>query len=659
LLLDWNRTCKPALVPEEIIRAVDNEIKCGTAPIGHLRDSAVAQRGPAEVLALLDHAPRFRPPTPEELLSESGISSWQSQPDSQTELRAFEYVSNHATNLDAISRASLRERLCFTLKKVGYRGPSRIVDTLLKARDTPGNPSVLNATLQHLPASVLSANELEVLHGCCRGLSEERNILDRVADVMHQFSIAGEDRLIKLSYLVITARLLDRPANLIIKGPSSVGKSYPLEVVLRLFPGSAYYALTSMSEHGLVYLTEPMAHRMLIVYEATGFESNEHSYLLRSLLSEGKLAYQTNEKVDGKIQPRLVVLEGPTGLITTTTAVNLHPENETRALSIVANDSPEQTRAVMQAQAREPADLPDIAPFVALQEWLTHAEHRVTVPFAAKLAEHIDPVAVRLRRDFPTVLTLIRAHAVLHQVTRKKDSTGQIIADLDDYEAVRQLVSEAIGSQVDATVPDTVRQTVEAVAQMYEATQSPVSISDLRRELKLDKSTISRRVKVALKHDYLQNEERYKGRPYKLEPGDPLPASTEILPAVEVLQLGADRCGDACNTYLLDPKGDTGKRCSVAVETEGIAAPSAHSTAIADSTADTNLRERAWQEHDRIYFEAQKRKLQPKARAVVQAVDGLEFFEGKPPCYACGSTKRYRKHSGGAKVCFGCHPPAG
>jgi hypothetical protein len=40
---------------------------------------------------------------------------------------------------------------------------------------------------------------------------------------------------------------------------------------------------------------------------------------------------------------------------------------------------------------------------------------KVVIPFAKRLADLVPPVAIRLRRDFKTVLMLIRAHALLHQ----------------------------------------------------------------------------------------------------------------------------------------------------------------------------------------------------------------------------------------------------
>jgi hypothetical protein len=72
-----------------------------------------------------------------------------------------------------------------------------------------------------------------------------------------------------------------------------------------------------------------LQHRFLVLYEAAGLKSDFASYLIRSLLSEGRVRYSTVEKTPNGLEPRLIEREGPTGLIVTTTAVALHPENET------------------------------------------------------------------------------------------------------------------------------------------------------------------------------------------------------------------------------------------------------------------------------------------------------------------------------------------
>ena len=106
-----------------------------------------------------------------------------------------------------------------------------------------------------------------------------------------------------------------------------------------------------MSERALAYSEEPLRHRHIVIYEAAGISGEFASYLMRSLLSEGRVRYETVEKVGGRNQTRFIEREGPTGLIVTTTAVQLHPENETRLLSITVNDSREQTKAVLMALA--------------------------------------------------------------------------------------------------------------------------------------------------------------------------------------------------------------------------------------------------------------------------------------------------------------------
>ena len=59
-------------------------------------------------------------------------------------------------------------------------------------------------------------------------------------------------------------------------------------------------------------------------------------------------------------------------------------------------------------------------------------ERRVVIPYAPDLAQLIPPKALRLRRDFRTVLSLIRAYAVLHQVNRARDGAGRVVASYSD-----------------------------------------------------------------------------------------------------------------------------------------------------------------------------------------------------------------------------------
>jgi hypothetical protein len=368
----------------------------------------------------------------------------------------------------------------------------------------------------------------------CGALAGKADILRELADKLSELGLVGERRVAKLIYLALTSRLLDRPVSIVVKGPSSGGKSFVVESTLKLFPPEAFYALSAMSDRALAYSSEPLQHRHLVIYEAAGMASEFATYLIRTLLSEGRLRYETVEKTKDGLTPRLIEREGPTGLIVTTTSLRLHPENETRMLSLTITDTQDQTAAVFRALARDGQQPEvDVSHWRALQTWLERGPTDVVIPFADRLAQIIPPLAVRLRRDFKTVLMLIRAHALLHQATRSKDETGRVVATLDDYGAVRELVADLVAEGIDANVKPEVRETVEAVSRLLDDGSAEVRQIDLARVLKLDKSSISRRVGAALDSGFLKNVEDRKGRPARLVLGDPFPEDLEVLPSVD------------------------------------------------------------------------------------------------------------------------------
>lgn len=371
----------------------------------------------------------------------------------------------------------------------------------------------------------------------CRDLAIARNVLERFVEHLHKCGHTGEDRAAKILYLALTSRSFSTPISVAVKGPSSGGKSQTVGVVLKFFPEAAHYTLTGMSEKAIAYSKVPLIHRHLVIFEAAGLPGRFGTYGIRSLLSEHCIRYEVTEKQpDGTYGTRLVHRPGPTGLITTTTLVSLHPENETRILSVPINDTAEQTRDVMKAIAEAAEEDIDFAPWHALQDWLVASGGKVTVPFGTRLATRMPPVAIRLRRDFTTIINLIKAHALLHRATREINERDTVVATLDDYAAVRALVADLIAEGVKASVSPVVRETVQIVGHLMQEhgaaslTQICEAMGDTR-----DKSAISRRVQQAQKDGYLIDLEEVPGRPSRLVLGEPLPDDVEVLPPPEAL----------------------------------------------------------------------------------------------------------------------------
>jgi len=459
---------------------------------------------------------------------------------------------------------------------------------------------------------------VEEAWGDCEDLAHRKNITADFADAIRLAGVAGEARLLRLLYLALTSRRLDKPVSVAVKGPSSGGKSHAVEQVLAAFPPEAYYALTSMSEKALIYLDEDMRHRSLVIYEAAGMAGDMQTYLMRTLLSENRIRYQTAESTSKGVKPRLLEMEGPTNLIVTTTQTRMHPENETRLLSLTVTDTRAQTKDIFRAMADEDRTPVDLEPWRQLQVWLGGQPRTAAVPYAKVLAEMVPPVAVRLRRDFGAVLQLIRANTVLHQASREKDSKGRFVATLDDYAVVRELIANLVAEGVDATVNPTVRETVRAVDRLMkdkDEDEKYVGLKAVSTELKLDKASASRRVKAAREAGYLVNLEDSKGKAAKLALGEPLPADLVILPTPEDLRAEWDRCTVATvqegRGVRPDADGESvaGADCNGAQHCNGSApkdnSNAANSPHYGEKRAQNNAGEGvAWQNGGRGYIES-------------------------------------------------------
>lgn len=388
----------------------------------------------------------------------------------------------------------------------------------------------------------LRAARREELLDQCAELAEEEDVLACFAGDLRVSGYAGDTSEAELLYLAATSRLTDRPVSTAPKGQSSAGKNFLVSKVLDFFPESAYYVLTAMSERALIYSSEPLKHRVLVIYEMEGLGGTLTQSLLRTLLSEGHLRYEVTLWDDGNPHTILIEREGPTALFVTTTRLRLHPENETRILSLPVDDSPELTTQILLASTEEERPAVDFTRWHTYQEFLAAGDNRVTVPYRRELALLIPPVAVRLRRDFQTLLTLVRVHALLHQEQRERDEHGRVVAAFEDYAKVRKLLAAFLAYGLDQTVTPQVRETADAVERLLENPQEGVSVTELAAELGLDQATVRRRVYQALDRGFLKDlSGGGQGRPKRLTSDEPMPEDREVLPAVEQVREACTR----------------------------------------------------------------------------------------------------------------------
>ncbi|WP_284480738.1 hypothetical protein [Pseudodonghicola flavimaris] len=106
----------------------------------------------------------------------------------------------------------------------------------------------------------------------------------------------------------------------------------------------------------------------------------------------------------------------------------------------------EQIRAVLLAQASgagttEPTP-EELEPFHDKYREMRENPCEVSIPFLSEIAEALPASHPRILRDFPKVITLVKTVALLHADSRERDESGAVVATVEDYEQVRQLVED-------------------------------------------------------------------------------------------------------------------------------------------------------------------------------------------------------------------------
>lgn len=380
------------------------------------------------------------------------------------------------------------------------------------------------------------------------GLAEAPDLIDQVVKQVHDLGVVNEDELITLTYVGATSRILQNPVNILTKGVSSGGKSFTALNTLKLIGPDFVNELTSSSALSLVYDTRPLAHTVMLIFEANQLQAEKQAdkdsifaMLLRTLISEGRIVHQTTVEDPNSPTGRRVeriVREGPIALITTTTG-ELYSENETRMLSWHVHEDRNQTKAVMAGLANRAAGSvaasQDLAVWHDLQRWIALGPNNAVIPFARQIADGIEPLMVRFRRDVGSLFSFIKASALLHQAQRQVDDQGRVVATVADYALAYPIFSKVMAESSGKRIPDNVRAVVKLITERAgspaakptgmrfqrvevagHASEVTISSDEIGTATGIGKSAAYRAVLTALDLGFLVNNEFRRSKPFKL-----------------------------------------------------------------------------------------------------------------------------------------------
>jgi DNA primase catalytic core len=417
--------------------------------------------------------------------------------------------------------------------------------------------------LEGASISVITVPDAERLEAMRMGRSA--GLVDELQRDLAKLGIIGEEGNRLLLYLGLTSRKMEDPLAIQILSSSGAGKSHLQDAVLSLCPGEDLIKLTSLSGQALFYKGEDsLRHKCLAIAEVAGAEGAR--YALRNLISEKKLVIESTIKnaLSGRLETQLNIVHGPTAVFETTINPDTDPETKSRYVLLSVDESPEQTRAIVEAQRqshtldgrkRHKVRAALIAKHHAFQRLLEPVA--VVNPFEPLLSYGDDRLA--FRRDHPKYLNLILAVTFLHQMQRPRKHDAElgdyIETTLDDIAIANELAHQLFGQSLDdLSFPS--RQALERISEHVERRAAELKtagkkVEFSRRELRETFGWSDTRLRVYLRElvqlEYLAPVSGRNGLRfcYRLIDSDALPGVRRIagLKDVETLRQEANLAG--------------------------------------------------------------------------------------------------------------------
>lgn len=250
-------------------------------------------------------------------------------------------------------------------------------------------------------------------------------------------------------FLLAMSYKLEKPSGVILVGPSSAGKSYLLNNVMRYFPlthdieeakkKNWGLLLTGLSKKVLNYYVPPGGswnHKLLCIQELDG--AAEASAVIRTFISEGMASTLVTEESKGRHFAASFTVKGRPAFFVTTANDELESQFSNR-LNVI-EVSGEFAREVMRFEGARMAAGKEPEFDMRLRDEIEALpnEADIYVPYAPRLAEFWYDDTVIAQRSFPEFLKLIQCSCLLHSKFRKRIG-GMLVANLDDYEIARRI----------------------------------------------------------------------------------------------------------------------------------------------------------------------------------------------------------------------------
>jgi hypothetical protein len=286
-------------------------------------------------------------------------------------------------------------------------------------------------------------------------LITDPRFFSRLVRKLNEMGLVGEARSALIIFLACLTKNLPKQVSVLLKGESSTGKSNLLRTVTALFPEDSVIKLSSLSAKALAHGEGTLQGKILYLHEYRG--GKDAMYLTRLQQSEGEIAHEYTT-VSGRTRGTTVARrEGTPVVLTTTTARTVFSDDETRFLSVGADESETLTRQVVRHELIRTSGK-EIEPSEDVWKEATRLITKQPPTFRRPkwfefVAEQIPADEPRARRDVGRFCSLLEAIALCRSFTDgRREECGELLEiDFADYCVAHEILNDSFSSTYRST----------------------------------------------------------------------------------------------------------------------------------------------------------------------------------------------------------------
>ncbi|MGA7503067.1 MAG: hypothetical protein WBW57_02915 [Candidatus Sulfotelmatobacter sp.] len=359
-----------------------------------------------------------------------------------------------------------------------------------------------------------------------RKLLKSPRFFEKFLSAIKRAGLIGEEQNALVLLIVVISRILPRPLNAFVKGPSSGGKNWLVTRILRLTPNSAIAEITSASEKAWNYSHSDFRHRVVYVQEQN--EAAGTIDPMRLFISEGKLIRMVTSFENGRRVTKRYVARGPVAAISTTTKNLLKIDDENRHVSIWIDTSSNQTLRIAKSYTQQGESLS------CKERRAWHEVHRLLEKKAGtqivfpkwfdKVPERLNTDDLRVRRYYPAFVEACRTVALIRsfQAGRKYHKNGDLKVDFADFAITALIFDSAFveSLHLGKSGAEATRRLVEAIATRENRS---VGVKDIMNELKISKDKAYSKLRYASRAGVIRQANKPQKSNSKLYLSNPPP----------------------------------------------------------------------------------------------------------------------------------------